>query len=58
MKTTVINCSRCGHNHINLEVYPLTNPIELPNVNGRKINYWGMCPKLCEPILVVIIEEV
>lgn len=58
MKTNIISCARCGENHENLEISKLTNPIEIDGVNGHKINYWAVCPKLNEPIIIMVIEEV
>ena len=58
MKTNIISCARCGENHDNLEMKKLTNSITIPNTNGNEIGYWAMCPKLNEPILIMVIEEV
>jgi hypothetical protein len=58
MKTNIVGCARCGENHKDLEIKKLTVPIDISNTNGNKIGYWAMCPKLNEPILLIVLEDV
>ena len=39
-------CARCGGDHTNRKCYELTNS------PTKKYDYWTMCPKLKEPILI------
>jgi hypothetical protein len=57
MKTNVKNCERCGEDHENLELYEFTKPIKFIMTYMIVINYWTMCPKLNEPILVAVTTD-
>ena len=49
--TNVKCCARCNEDHYNLLIKPFSRPIEIGN---EYINYFAICPKLNEPILVVL----
>lgn len=62
MKINVNSCARCGEDHKDIEFLKLTNPIIIPieklkETNLIILNYWGMCPKLNEPIIMMIMED-
>lgn len=42
----VTNCARCGENHSNIEF------IRFKRNQIDECEFWGMCPKLNEPILM------
>ncbi len=47
----IINCARCGENHINITAKPLSQPVFL---NDEVLyTHWAPCPTNGEPILVV-----
>ena len=58
MRTNIIGCARCGEDHKDLEMEKLTIPIDIPDTNGNKVEYWSMCPNLNEPILIIVISQV
>ena len=43
----VCKCSRCDGNHDRVEFRKFTRPVEC---GGERLDYWGMCPVLNEPI--------
>jgi len=43
--TDIIKCSRCGENHLNINFFPFTKPVD-------EWTHWAMCPNLNEPIFV------
>lgn len=46
----VNSCQRCGHDHLDLVFRPLSNPVD-------RWNWWGICPKTMEPILLMFAED-
>ena len=63
MKTNIYNCSRCSEDHIDIEIFELTNPITkevIEEADGGyisvywNIDMWTMCPTLKQPILIMV----
>lgn len=53
-KINVKHCARCGEDHEDLEFNEFSlNPIV--DCNDIAWNYWSMCPKTKEPVLLRII---
>jgi len=46
----LVNCARCGEEHLNLVAKPFTVPAD-------KYTHWMMCPVLHEPILVEVEDD-
>ena len=49
MKVDVIRCARCGKKHLDLEFKRLSQP-------RAEFQWWALCPKTKEPILLEVIE--
>lgn len=48
-KINVRQCQRCGQDHV-MEFTPLTNP-------ANEYEWWGMCPNLKEPVLLMFTPQ-
>jgi hypothetical protein len=54
MNITISGCARCGENHKDIEIKEFTNPMGIHDIT---FYWWTMCPKLNEPILVLLTND-
>lgn len=52
LTTDIHGCARCGGHHIGVEVFKFKGK---PVAGG--FDYWTICPKLKEPVIISGIEE-
>ena len=55
MKLQVTNCARCGNTHDAVEFVQFQRPVEFNTISS--FEYWGLCPRTKEPILMHIEVE-
>lgn len=53
--TKIINCARCGLDHINLDFEKLNSPV-YDDDNQIMYTHWCPCPTNGQPILMVEVE--
>lgn len=50
----VINCSRCGIDHDNIDAMRLERPFAPPEASPVRWTHWSPCPSNGQPIMFVI----
>ena len=48
----VTSCARCGGDHIEVRLLPLTREMECTPGCGQTWTHWGTCPETGEPLMM------